>query len=163
MDLKIKLLEPKAVMPKYAHITDAGFDLTAISKETIYDHDIVNVTYGTGIAVEIPAGYVGLIFPRSSIHKQNLSLSNCVGVIDSGYRGEIKFIFRYTERSKDISFLFNQETHKLPTDIDFSFTYNVGDRIGQMVIVPYMHCKLKKVDTLNESDRGEGGFGSTGK
>ena len=73
MDLKIKLLEPKAVMPKYAHITDAGFDLTAISKETIYDHDIVNVTYGTGIAVEIPEGYVGLIFPRSSIHKQNLS------------------------------------------------------------------------------------------
>ena len=94
MKIKIKKVSEKAVIPQYAKDGDAGMDLTAISKQIKHslngDHII---EYGTGLAIEIPCGYVGLIFPRSSIYKKDLRLSNAVGVIDSGYRGEIKFKF----------------------------------------------------------------------
>ena len=86
MKVKIKRLNENAVIPAYAHVTDAGLDLTATSKNIEGNRVII---YGTGLAVEIPEGYVGLIFPRSSNSKKNLLLTNSVGVIDSGYRGEI--------------------------------------------------------------------------
>ena len=95
IELKIKKLHSEAVIPQYAKPGDAGLDLVAISEE--WNEDNTMVTYGTGLAIEIPEGHVGLIFPRSSISKTTLNLSNSVGVIDSGYRGPIMFKFRYLE------------------------------------------------------------------
>ena len=142
VNVKFKKVNKNAVTPKYATIGDAGMDLVAVSKHT----DIINstVSYDTGIAVEIPEGYVGLVFPRSSIRKYNLQLSNSVGVIDSGYRGTIQFTFRMSE------------------GITEPKMYEVGDRIGQIVIIPYPQINFVEVDELNDTQRGEGGFGSTG-
>lgn len=142
MDVKIKKLDKKAVLPKYANVGDAGMDLTATSKW--YDDDN-NVCYGTGIAMEIPKGYVGLVFPRSSNAKQDLILSNGVGVIDSGYRGEIMFKFKLVE------------------DRHLAKDYNVGDRVGQIIIIPYPKIEFVEVSELSETDRGNGGYGSSGK
>ena len=89
MQVKIKKLSPEAVIPTYAKDGDAGIDLVATSMK----FDGTQITYGTGLAMEIPEGFVGLVFPRSSIRKTDLSLSNSVGVIDSGYRGEIQATF----------------------------------------------------------------------
>lgn len=149
MKVRIKKLCPEAVIPQYAHATDAGLDLTAISKNLDKNG---NVVYGTGLAVEIPDGYVGLIFPRSSISQTRQILSNCVGVIDSGYRGEITFKF------KGIN-VFVGIANKGYEVVD----YNVGDRIGQLIIMPYPHIEFEEVAELSESDRGTGGYGSTGK
>ena len=146
MKVKIKKLNDKAVIPAYAHSTDAGLDLTAISHEykEEYDCDV----YGTGLAIEIPEGYVGLIFPRSSNRKTNSYLTNSVGVIDSGYRGEIMISFK----NRDVSSI---DKHILP--------YNIGDRVAQLIIIPYPSIKLIEVNELSDSERGEGGHGSTGK
>lgn len=146
MEVKIKKLNDKAVIPAYAHSTDAGLDLTAISHEykEEYDCDV----YGTGLAIEIPEGYVGLIFPRSSNRKTNSYLTNSVGVIDSGYRGEIMISFK----TRDVNLTYK---HILP--------YNVGDRVAQLIIIPYPSIKLIEVNELSDSERGEGGHGSTGK
>src|SRR5690606_10497369 len=95
MKVKIKRLHPQAVIPSYAKPGDAGMDLTATSKS--YDEN-GNVVYGTGLAFEIPEGYVGLLFPRSSNSKTDLILSNSVGVLDSGYRGEVMFKFKSSIR-----------------------------------------------------------------
>lgn len=146
MIVNIKKLHPDAVVPKYAHVTDAGLDLTAISVE---QKDGVYI-FGTGLAIEIPQGYVGLIFPRSSNFKQDLWLTNCVGVIDSGYRGEIKFMFKDLV-SKSTNSLFGK-----------SKQWQVGDRVGQLIIMPYPSIELNEVAELSDSDRGTGGFGSTG-
>ena len=140
LKVKFKKISPNAVIPTKAHPTDAGFDLVATSK---YKRDGCTV-YGTGLQMEIPVGYVGLIFPRSSIAKTDLILSNSVGVIDSGYRGEIMFKFKYT------------------SDIPYNF-YEVGDRIGQLIIMPIWAVEFEEADTLSESDRGTGGFGSSGR
>lgn len=139
MKIKFKKLNDNAVMPSKAHPTDAGFDLTATSR--IYQGGCY--VYGTGIAVEIPKGYVGLVFPRSSISRTGLTLSNCVGVIDSGYRGEITFKFRPVS--------------------DHPVLYNVGDRIGQLIILPYPDVKFVEAGRLSDSERGIGGYGSTGR
>lgn len=136
--VNFKLLHPDAKLPSYAKLGDAGLDITATSI-TITE---TQVTYGTGLAVEIPPGHVGLLFPRSSIRKYGLQLSNSVGVVDSGYRGEIQFTFNKTGKFG---------------------CYNVGDRIGQLVILPYPLIAPKQVDELSDSERGTGGFGSTGK
>lgn len=141
MKVKIKKLHPDAVIPTYAKSGDAGMDFVAtkvISEETY------SITYGTDIAMEIPAGFVGLVFPRSSIRKYELNLSNSVGVIDSGYRGELQATFR--------------KTHG-----DSSETYNVADKIFQMVIIPYPQIQFEETDELSDTERGDGGFGSTGK
>lgn len=139
MKVKFKKLVKDAVIPTYAHTTDAGMDLTATSM-TI-NNGIV--TYGTGIAMEIPVGYVGLVFPRSSIYKINLQLTNSVGVIDSGYRGEIMFKYRITDNEPP--------------------KYEVGDRIGQIIILPYPKIEFDEILELSDSDRNTGGYGSTGK
>ena len=91
MNVKIKKLHPDAVIPTYAKFGDAGLDLTAISVE--YKDDFGVLSYNTGLSIEIPEGYVGLLFPRSSIYKKELTMCNSVGVIDSGYRGTIKVNF----------------------------------------------------------------------
>jgi dUTP pyrophosphatase len=143
-EVKVKKLNPNAVIPKYAKDGDAGMDLVATS---ILSETTTDVTYGTGISMEIPKGYVGLVFPRSSIRKYDLSLSNCVGVIDSGYRGEIQATFKKT------NWLKGRESDK----------YQIGDRIVQIIIIPYPSVTFVEVDELSESERGDGGFGSTGK
>ena len=140
MKVEFKKLVENAVIPTKAHPADAGFDLTCISFE--YDKNDL-ITYHTGIAMAIPENHVGLLFPRSSVFKQDLILSNCVGVIDSSYRGEIMLKFRTTQ--------------------PFSKRYDVGERVGQLIIMPYPTIEFSEVDSLPESDRGEGGYGSSGK
>lgn len=144
MEIKFKKLHENAVMPSKAHPTDAGFDLVATSKSV---DGYGNIVYGTGLAVEIPEGYVGLLFPRSSICKISLALTNSVGVIDSCFRGEITFKFKPT----------------LSSFTKANTSYEVGDRLGQMIILPYPTVTFIESDTLSETDRGEGGYGSTGK
>jgi dUTP pyrophosphatase len=149
MKIKIKKLHEDAVIPKYAKQGDAGLDLTAISVSMFEAGAVLYVEYGTGLAVEIPEGYVGLIFPRSSLSKTTLVMANHVGVIDSGYRGEIKFRF------KDVTDTANEFNEPV--------IYNVGDKIGQLIVIPYPSVEFEEVEELTESERGLGGFGSTGK
>ena len=137
MKVRVKKLHPDAVIPSYAKPGDAGMDLTSVWKRQVME----TITYGIGLAIEIPDGHVGLIFPRSSIYKTKMTLTNCVGVIDSGYRGEIMMKFKM------------RDNHKM---------YEVGDRIGQLVIMPYPEVEFEEADELSETSRGSGGYGSTG-
>ena len=141
MKIKMKKLHPDAVTPRYAKPGDAGMDLTAVWMNQEMDL----VTYGTGLAAEIPGGHVGLLFPRSSIYKTKMVLTNCVGVIDSGYRGEIMLKFGWYEQTPG--------EHQV---------YQAGDRIGQLIIMPHPKVQFNEVEELSDSDRGAGGFGSTG-
>ena len=142
MKVKIKKLSKEAIIPKYAHTTDAGLDLTATSKNIDEEG---NVVYGTGLTFEIPKGYVGLLFPRSSNAKKDLILSNSVGVLDSSYRGEVMFKFKFS-------------------NCDYSEnTYEIGDRIGQLIIIPYPQIEFEEVEELSKTERGNCGYGSTGK
>ena len=152
MKVNVKKLDSNAVLPTYAKHGDAGMDLTATSKS--YDEH-GNVVYGTGLAFEIPTGYVGLLFPRSSNTKKDLILGNSVGVIDSGYRGEVVFKF------KAIDTQYLQDGKLTFLKRDFMKEYNIGDRIGQIVIMPVPQIEFNVVDELSTSDRGMGGFGST--
>lgn len=144
MKVKIKRLKADAVIPSYAKPGDAGMDLVAISCD--YDIKTDSFIYGTGIAVEIPKGFVGLLFPRSSIYKTDGFMTNHVGVIDSGYRGEVKAIFKT----------------RTPVLMEFA-PYEVGNKIAQLMIVPYPNIEFEEVEVLSETERGEGGHGSTGK
>ena len=139
MIINIKKTNPDAIIPKYAKPGDACMDLVAVEK---FPDDFGNTCYNTGLALEIPSGYVGLLYPRSSLSKTDMSLRNCVGVIDSGYRGPIVLKFREYDNS-----LFN---------------YKIGDRIAQLMIMPYPQVEFNEVDQLSDTDRGTGGFGSTG-
>lgn len=141
MEVKFKKLHVDAVIPKYAKSGDAGLDLIATSRESY----TFGVAYGTGLAVEIPEGYVGLIFPRSSVSNYRYNLANSVGVVDSGYRGEIQLKFR------------------LSGDAAFASSYAVGDKIAQLVIIPYPRIEPTEALDLSKTERGEGGWGSTGK
>jgi dUTP pyrophosphatase len=142
MQVKVKKLHPDAVIPSYSKAGDAAMDLTAIS---VTKDENGNAVYGTGLAIEIPEGYVGLLFPRSSNSKTDLYLTNHVGVIDSGYRGEIMFKYRSIRGLLDAKI------------------YAKNERVGQLMILPYPQIELVESDTLSETERGEGGFGSTGK
>lgn len=144
MKIRFKKLREGAVIPTKAHPSDAGFDLVAISRKIDEDGAVV---YGTGIAFEIPTGYVGLVFPRSSVAKKDVVLSNCVGVIDSGYRGEVMAKFKFID-----PLITHDEYH----------WYDVGDRICQIVFVKLPDVDMVESDELSESDRGDGGYGSTG-
>ena len=141
MKIKFKKLSPIAVVPSKAHASDAGFDLTCTRFE-VTNGELF--TYHTDIAVEIPDGHVGLLFPRSSIYKQDLLLTNSVGVVDSGYRGEVMFKFK-------------------PIAYEVKQHYQVGDRIGQLIIIPYPYIEFVEAEELSDSERGEGGFGSSGR
>jgi len=138
MKVKIKRLHDKSIIPKYAHDGDAGLDLTITSVEQL---DSEHIKYGFGLAFEIPKGYVGLLFPRSSCYKQRQLMSNCVGVLDSNYRGEVSAVMIGTTNT----------------------SYKVGDRAVQLIVMPYPEIELIEVDELNETERGQGGYGSTGK
>lgn len=142
LKVKIKKLHPDAVVPAYANPGDAGLDLTAINCN--WDEDTDCIVYGTGIAAEIPEGYVGLVFPRSSNRKTNAYLTNSVGVIDSGYRGEIMFSYK----NRDID--------------DCIPPYKIGDRIGQLIIIPYPKIEFDEVEELSSSERGTNRHGSSG-
>jgi dUTP pyrophosphatase len=136
MELRFKKLDPKATTPHYASGGAACFDLTA----TEVREEGITITYKTGLAFQIPEGYVGLLYPRSSVSKTHQVMANSVGVIDSDYRGEIMFKFQ-----------------KLG-----GHGYNVGDRVGQMMIIPVPSIELEEVESLEETQRGSGAFGSTG-
>lgn len=140
VDVKIRKVHPDAVLPKRAHPTDAGMDVTAISMEMTEDY----IEYDAGLQFQLPAGYVMLIFPRSSNSKKDLLLCNSVGVLDAGYTGNLKFRFKLTTEGY---------TEKI---------YNPGDKIGQIVILPYPEIKFIETEEFDETDRGSGGFGSTG-
>jgi dUTP pyrophosphatase len=173
MKVNIKKLHPDAVVPSYAHSTDCGLDLTAVSKT--FD-EYGNVVYGFGLAFEIPEGYAGFIFPRSSNHKSGLLLTNSVGILDSCYRGEVtaKFASR-TKLSRPAKFweklklLFgsNPEGRNMAVTTNEvwnkDINYNIGDRVAQMVILPYPKVEFVEVDELSDTERGTGGYGSTGK
>ena len=158
MKVRIKRLYEDAKLPTKAHADDAGFDLYAHSKS--FDGD--NVVYGVGVAMEIPKGYVGLVFPRSSNAKKDLILSNSVGVIDSGYRGEISFKFK-----KNLKLRTEYGTMGFDNEIELVKggykEYSLGDRIGQIIIMPYPEVEFVEVDELSETERGEGSYGSSGK
>ena len=147
MKVRIKKLHKDAVIPAYAKEGDAGLDFTAVE---ISRDNVGNITYHTGLAVEIPQGYVGLLFPRSSISKKQQFLTNCVGVIDSGYRGEIMAKFKPV-----------MGTYDTILELFESSEYQVGDRIVQMIILPYPQIEFEEVEELTETERGYGGFGST--
>ena len=141
MNVKFKKISENAVAPQQAHPSDAGYDLVAVSRKTNKNPEYIE--YGTGLAIEIPDGYVGLVFPRSSVSKTSLCLRNSVGVIDSGYRGEIKLRFGVDNNSK--------------------IEYSLYDKVGQLVFMKIPNINLIESEFLSDSERGEGGFGSTGK
>lgn len=145
MKVRIKKLNPDAIIPSYAKPGDAGMDLTAISHDYDYEHD--NHVYGTGLAIEIPEGYVGLIFPRSSNRKTMAYMTNHVGVIDSGYRGEIFITYKNRDDNR-------QKINIVP--------YPIGSKVAQLIIVPYPYIELVEAEQLTDTERGEGGHGSTG-
>ena len=139
LKVKFKKMHPDAVIPTYAKDGDAAMDLHAaeVLKDKWGNH-----VYLTGVALEIPPGYVGLLFPRSSVSKTSMSLANSVGVVDSGYRGEIMLKYRLIGGTNSI--------------------YTSGDRVGQLMIIPHPKIELVEVDELSSTERGDGGFGSTG-
>lgn len=139
MKVHVKKLHPDAVIPSYAKESDAGLDLTATA---IMHETQEQIVYGTGLALEIPDGYVGLVFPRSSVRKYALIMANSVGVIDAGYRGEVQVTF-------------------LKTDYDGPF-YKHGDRVAQIIIIPHPQIAFTEVEELSDSERGDGGHGSSG-
>lgn len=176
MKVKIKKLHPEAIIPSYATQGDAGMDMTAVSAHI--DKSGLFIEYGTGIAVEIPEGFVGLLFPRSSLSKTSLVLANHVGVVDSGYRGEIKFRFKelamsVKEMDPAVLKTLQEERERKgfplltgPREnaiwVASESSYEIGDRIGQLMIIPHPPIEFEEVEELNSSERGSGAYGSTG-
>ncbi len=137
MNVKYTKLHPDAHAPKKAHESDAAFDLYATSVSNDNRHHAT--VYGTGLAFEIPAGHAMFVYPRSSSYKHAALMTNSVGVIDSGYRGEVHVMFR-----------------------GIRCKYKVGERIAQAIIMPIPDVEYTEADSLAPSDRGENGIGSTG-
>ena len=145
MEIKIKKIYQDAMMPTRGSEQAAGYDLYAClgGFEECKIKSGKTMKIGTGIAVEIPDGFFGAVFARSGIaSKRGLRPANCVGVIDADYRGEIIVA--------------------LHNDSSETQTVSAYERIAQLVILPYLDVSLREVDKLSETDRGEGGFGSTG-
>lgn len=143
MKIKVKKINRYAKLPEKTHESDAAFDLVAT--DIIYPHSMESGLYvdiGTGLSFEIPEGYAGFIFPRSSISSTRHSLRNCVGVIDSGYRGEIRMRFSIDEGPS---------------------AYMMGSKVAQVLFLKLPKIELVESSDLSDSERGEGGFGSTGK
>ena len=141
--IKIKKLDKEAIIPKYGTDAAAGFDLYSLSNEEILLEPHETVMIKTGLALEIPEGYAGFIFARSGLaSKKGLAPANKVGVVDSDYRGEVMVA--------------------LHNHTNINQTINAHERIAQMVIMPYIKASFIESEDLEESVRGEGGFGSTG-
>ncbi len=146
MKLRIKKLNPNAVIPSYGTDFAAGADLYACIDETVSIDCGETKMIGTGVALEIPTGYVGLVFTRSGLAcKKGLAPANKVGVIDSDYRGEIKVALHNHNGSGE------------------ALSVENGERIAQIAIVPYLKAEFEETDDLENTERGESGFGSTGK
>lgn len=144
MEIKFKKLDPRAVAPVRAHESDAGYDLVATRITTeINECGQLILVYHTDLAVEIPEGYFGMLTPRSSIFKKSLALTNSIGVIDSGYRGEVMAKFKTT-------------TDVVPA------VYREGDKFAQLLILPVADVTFTETLELSDSDRGAEGYGSTG-
>ena len=175
MNVKIKRVHEDAKIPVYAKSGDAGMDLTCI--KISYNAEDGCITYDTGIQMEIPEGHVGLLFPRSSISKVDLILSNHVGVIDSGYRGNIMFKYKpshdYWCAANDYEFFeekldtgvfsyYSDSSNEQFNFVNQSNCYAIGERVGQIIIMPYPQITFEEVDDLSSTERGAGGYGSTG-
>ena len=139
MNLNFKKLSCKAVSPTRANPGDAGLDITATS---ILDCKNNQIIFGTDLAFEIPEGYVGLLFPRSSIRKTGLALANSVGVIDSSYRGEVQVTFNWINEYKP--------------------EYKVGEKVAQLVLTPFVETIPTEVEDISNTTRGAKGHGSSG-
>jgi dUTP pyrophosphatase len=143
MELRITRLRPGASLPRRAHDGDAGLDLYAADGVTLEPGE--RATVATGIAVEIPAGFAGLVLPRSGLAaRHGIALVNAPGLIDSGYRGEIRVLLLNTDRRE-------------------RFEVSPGDRIAQLLLTPVGEAEPVEVAELAESMRGAGGFGSSGR
>jgi len=141
MKIKIKKLVPEAQIPMYATAGSNAMDVVAVSKKLVNQDSFGYIEYGTGLAFEIPEGYGLFLLPRSSISKTGLILANSLGLVDTDYRGEVSFRFKY-----------------IPQTLD----YNIGDRIGQVLILETPKIEFEEVQELSETERGSGGYGSTG-
>lgn len=143
MELKFRLLEPGAQLPTQATPGDAGLDLRAAEPASIGPSERAQI--GTGVAVEIPPGHAGLVLPRSGLAlRHGISMVNAPGLIDSGYRGELRVLL-------------------LNTDREHAFDIEPGDRIAQLLVVPFAEAIPIEVAELSDTERGIGGFGSTGR
>ena len=143
MSLRVRRLDERAVLPTRAYPGDAGLDLYALESAILEPGERASIR--TGIAVEIPEGQAGLVLPRSGLAiRQGIALVNAPGLVDSGYRGEIRVLLLNTDRGE-------------------AFEVAPGDRIAQLVIVQVGDDDPVEVEALAESARGEGGFGSTGR
>lgn len=138
----LEVLINAAVMPEVAHPGDAGADLRSTEEYELAPGE--RKTIGTGVSIALPDGYVAFIVPRSGLAaKHGITIVNSPGTVDAGYRGEIKVTLLNTDQSNP-------------------FSIAVGDRIAQMIVMPFARARFIEVDRLPESERGEGGFGSTG-
>jgi dUTP pyrophosphatase len=157
IQVKFKRLVPEAQIPKKANPSDSGFDLTAVSEPIISEDGYVE--YDTGIAVAPPEGYYCELFARSSISKYDLTLCNGVGIIDFAYRNSIKVRFKMPNR-------FSYQSYD-PNEPSVGFCpkakiYKKGDRIAQIIFKRLEPVVLVEIQELDQTDRGLGGFGSTG-
>ena len=144
MNIKVKKLKPDATVPTMGSKCAAGADLYSAEDADVVIEPSETKFIGTGLAMEIPEGYVGLVYARSGLAcKRGLAPANKVGVVDSDYRGEIKVALH--NHGKEAQ------------------TVEKGERIAQMVIAPYLSVNYEEADALSETERGEGGFGSTGR
>jgi dUTP pyrophosphatase len=143
LTLEFSLLSDAARPPGRAHHDDAGYDLHAAERLTLAPGERASV--GTGIAVAIPPGHAGLVLPRSGLAaRHGITLVNAPGLIDPGYRGELRVLLLNTDRSS-------------------AFEVAVGDRIAQLLVVPFAASEPRVSPALERTARGEGGFGSTGR
>ncbi len=149
MKIKFAKLDAMAILPTYSRQGDAGLDLTAISYRFVEDGELSYHNYEFGLSLEIPEGYVGLIFPRSSISNKNLMLTNCVGVIDSNYRGPLSARFKTIKGNNEL----------------YVDRYTPGDRVAQLVILPCPQVTIEESspNSLSVTERGNGGWGSSGR
>lgn len=155
MRLNVKLTDG-APLPRHAKKGDAGLDLTTREAVTLLPGETKMV--GTGVSVEIPDGYFGLIAPRSGMaSKRGVTLANTPSVIDSGYRGEIKLALHSINPPFEYQYGRWQEMYNTYVEVE------AGERVAQMVLIPYAECECVEVDELSETERGDSGFGSSGK
>lgn len=194
VNVKIKKLVDNAVIPAYAKPGDMGMDIVATSVE--YDEKRDCYIYHTGLAFEVPAGYGMLLFPRSSNRNTECYMTNHVGILDSGYRGELLICYknRTSRESTELAletvsalvdvrndivdiaaqvgpivqggvYITSKYKDNETIEVDWleSAPYEVGERVAQLVVIPYPTIKFEEVEELSKSERGEGGHGSTGK
>lgn len=142
MSLQVRRLDPRAQLPQRAHDSDAGYDLRALDGGALAPGERAMIA--TGIAIALPAGHAGLVLPRSGLaNRHGVTLANAPGLIDEGYRGELRVLL-------------------LNTDLDATFTWEAGDRIAQLVLIAPAMVAVREVDELGGTHRGDGGFGSSG-